>query len=134
MSLIFLTSTGISTGVVREAFVDRVGSDRTRRVAIITTASPEKAENKYAQLTRSQFQELGFTGNVVYLGISAGSVILGPTIKEASVVNPDPNGIGLTDFTGLGILAYEKTVPHKVIRLTDIQAMIVLGSDTQLVS
>ena len=72
--------------------------------------------------------------NVVYLGISAGSVILGPTIKEASVGNPDPNGIGLTDFTGLGILAYEKTVPHKVIRLTDIQAMIVLGSNTQLVS
>jgi len=58
MSLIFLTSTGISTGVVREAFVDRVGSDRTRRVAIITTASPEKAENKYASLPEVNFKSL----------------------------------------------------------------------------
>lgn len=77
----------------------------------------------------------------VYIGVSAGAIILAPTIKAAATIDPDPNEIGIQDFTGLDIigfevhphyepeeeqeiLAYEKTVPYKIMRLTNTQAFI----------
>lgn len=196
MSLIFLTSTGLSDEKVRQEFTSRIGPDRTRPVAIVTTAASEKSENKYAKFAHAQFKELGFStidfidiefdpikkltnypiiyvcgGNtfyllyhlkkigadklltkllkesdVIYVGVSAGSIVLCPTMKLAATVDPDPNEIGLTDLTGLGIvdfeiyphyelkyepelIAYEKTAQHKVVRLSNSQAMVISGRE-----
>lgn len=40
----------------------------------------------------------------VYVGVSAGSVIVGPSISIANEVEPDPNDIGLEDLTGFNII------------------------------
>ena len=39
-----------------------------------------------------------------YIGVSAGSLIVGPSIKIANEVHPDPNEVGLIDFTGFNIV------------------------------
>lgn len=41
--------------------------------------------------------------NGLYIGVSAGSIIVGPSINIAAEVEPDINDVGLTDLTGLGI-------------------------------
>lgn len=41
--------------------------------------------------------------NGVYVGVSAGSIIVGPSIDIANEVEPDPNDIGLEDLTGFNI-------------------------------
>jgi dipeptidase E len=200
MSIIFLTSTGLSDNKICREFVSRIGSDRSRRVAIVTTAASGKSENKYAQLARTQFESLGFHNidfvdiefgsaekltdyaviyvcggntfyllhqlkksgadkiliqllrntNVIYMGVSAGSIVLAPTIRAAATIDPDTNDIRLTDFTGLGIInfevhphyepaeeteiiAYEKTVPYKVVRLLNTQAMVLSGTNKKLI-
>lgn len=38
-----------------------------------------------------------------YIGVSAGSLIIGPSIKIAEEINPDLNEIGLIDLDGFGI-------------------------------
>ena len=147
--MIFLTSTGLSDEKIRQEFLRCVGTNRAKRVAIVTTAASGKAENKYAKLAETQFKELGFSAidfvdiefdsperlnryhiiyvcggntfyllyhlkkngadkilsrllnksNVIYIGVSAGSIVLAPTIQLAATVDPDPNDIGLTDLT-----------------------------------
>ncbi len=47
----------------------------------------------------------------VYVGISAGSIIVTPNIAVASVDDGDVNLSGLTDFTGLGLVDFEVS-PH----------------------
>lgn len=76
-----------------------------------------------------------------YLGISSGSLILGPSVILATEVTPDDNEVGLTDLTGLEIVPYtiyphyspeveedlvtfEKKHGVKVQRLTNEQAII----------
>ena len=61
MSSIFLTSTGLSDEKIRQEFMRRIGTDRTQRVAIVTTAASGKADNKYAKLAEAQFKKLGFS-------------------------------------------------------------------------
>lgn len=39
----------------------------------------------------------------IYIGVSAGSIIVGPSIKIAGEVVADENEVGLKDLTGLGI-------------------------------
>ncbi len=39
----------------------------------------------------------------LYIGVSAGSLIIGPSIEIANEVVPDPNDVDLKDFTGLNI-------------------------------
>ncbi len=39
----------------------------------------------------------------VYIGVSAGSLIVGPSIQIANEVHPDKNEVGLTDFNGFNI-------------------------------
>ena len=200
MSSIFLTSTGLSDEKIRQEFMRRIGTDRTQRVAIVTTAASGKADNKYAKLAEAQFKKLGFSavdfidiefdspkilnkyhiiyvcgGNtfyilyhlkksgadkvlskllkksdIIYIGVSAGSIVLAPTIRLAATVDPDPNDIGLTDFTGLGvidfeihphydpeqeseIINYEKNSNHKVIRLSNSQAFVLSDSKQKLI-
>jgi len=47
----------------------------------------------------------------VYVGVSAGSIIVGPSTEIANEVQPDPNEIGLSDFSGLSIIE-EIVLPH----------------------
>ena len=39
-----------------------------------------------------------------YIGVSAGSLIIGSSIKIASEIHPDINEVGLTDFKGFNII------------------------------
>ncbi len=41
--------------------------------------------------------------NGVYVGVSAGSIIVGPSTNIANEVEPDPNDIGLKDLSGFNI-------------------------------
>ena len=64
-----------------------------------------------------RFRESGFAdllkspllANKVYIGVSAGSNLAGPTIRQALPF--DPNDVGLTDFSGMG-LTTKATIPH----------------------
>lgn len=78
----------------------------------------------------------------IYVGVSAGSIILSPTIKVAAKIDPDTNYVEIEDLTGLNILdfeihphyelgeerevlAYENNSHYKVVRLTNTQALII---------
>jgi dipeptidase E len=51
------------------------------------------------------------TDSFVYIGVSAGALVLTPTIRLAAEVEPNDNDLGLTDFAGLQL--YPKEVyPH----------------------
>ncbi len=78
-----------------------------------------------------------FVGNGgLYIGVSAGSIIAGPSIKVLDYTKGDPNGIGLTDLSAMGfiskaivphyemhdekaVVAYEKESGVEVVRLRD---------------
>lgn len=49
--------------------------------------------------------------NGIYIGVSAGSIIVGPFINIANEVESDPNDIGLKDFTGFNITTHI-ILPH----------------------
>lgn len=57
------------------------------------------------------FERLTTDNHLLYMGVSAGSIILTPTIRIANEVAPDPNEEGLTDFSGLSIFS-EEICPH----------------------
>lgn len=40
----------------------------------------------------------------MYIGVSAGSLIVGPSIQIANEVHPDKNEVGMTDFAGFNIV------------------------------
>ncbi len=82
----------------------------------------------------------------VYVGVSAGSIIMGPLIGIAAPF--DQNEIGLKDLTGLNLIdsvitphytLEEKEIidkfegEHKIIRLTDQQAVLVLGDSIEVI-
>lgn len=168
-------------------------------VAIVTTAAEGKSENKYSQLAKKQFEELGFVvvdfvdletepqkdfssygviyvcgGNTfkllkfsrevnfkttienllardgVYIGVSAGSIIVGPSITIAGEIGPDENEVGLEDLTGFGIsnliilphyspeiegevIAFENKYSVKVERLSNSQAILIENDQQTLV-
>lgn len=149
---LLLTSTGLSSENIAKRFQSFFADPGSQAVAIVTTAAEGKDKNKYSQLAKRQFEEMGFTkidfvdleaepdrdfssygviyvcgGNTfkllkfareanfkisienllsrggVYVGVSAGSIIVGPSINIANEVEPDPNDIGLEDLTGFNI-------------------------------
>jgi dipeptidase E len=86
----------------------------------------------------------------VYVGVSAGAIILSPSIEAAATIEPDPNTVGLEDFTGLALVdfevhphyeepvepevrSYESTSRRRVIRLSNAQAVSVTGDQLVLV-
>ena len=88
--------------------------------------------------------------NGVYVGVSAGSIIVGPSIDIANEVEPDPNDIGLEDFTGLNLTqliilphyspeieeqtkAFEEKYRTSVERLSDSQAILLENGKKTLV-
>lgn len=103
-----------------------------------------------------QFKNTGFDKKVieftnsgkVYVGVSAGSVIAGPDISIASPF--DPNDVGLKDTKGLCVTdaiicphyqrkeesiisEFEKENNCKILRLTDNQALEVLGGVSKII-
>lgn len=149
---LLLTSTGLSSENIAKRFQNFFTDPGSKAVAIVTTAAEGKEQNKYSQLAKKQFEEMGFTKidfidfeteparnfstyeviyvcggnsfkllkfareanfqssidnllkrNGVYVGVSAGSIIVGPSIDIANEVEPDPNDIGLEDLTGFNI-------------------------------
>lgn len=193
---LFLTSTGLTSPAVRAAFALAAEQLANKKVALVTTASEDKERNQYAQLGKSQLNELGFAvdfvdlqtdpkfdfssydaiyvngGNTftllkyaneakfkesvlalldrggIYVGVSAGAIIACPDMTVAIDVEPDPNEVGLTDFTALhlvdfyldvhytsaneaALVAYEKKYDRQVERLTDEQALKVQDGNVQ---
>jgi dipeptidase E len=86
----------------------------------------------------------------VYIGVSAGSIILAPTIQIAVSVDPEPNEIGISDLTGLNLISfevhphyestqdielslYQKITKNKIIRISNSQALIISDSGQEVV-
>lgn len=196
---LLLTSTGLTSENVSLKFKGLVSNPKNTSVAIVTTAAEGKSENKYSQLAKKQFEELGFLavdfvdletepqkdfssydviyvcgGNTfkllkfareanfktaienllerdgVYIGVSAGSIIVGPSIVIAGEVAADSNDIGLEDLTGFGItdliilphyspeieeevIAFENKYSVKVERLNNSQAILIENDQENLV-
>lgn len=196
---IILTSTGLSAEPVRRASEIFFNSLPQKSVAIITTAAEGKENNKYSNLAKSQFRELGFNvidfvdiennpqanfskysviyvcgGNTfkllkyareanfkntivrlferdgIYIGVSAGAIILAPTTQIAASVDPEPNEVGITNLEGLDLIdfevhphydlshdkelsAYQKITANKIVRISNSQAVIIRGAEQQVV-
>ncbi|KKW18085.1 MAG: hypothetical protein UY60_C0022G0003 [Parcubacteria group bacterium GW2011_GWB1_50_9] len=86
----------------------------------------------------------------VYIGVSAGAIILAPTIQIAASVDPEPNEVGITDLTGLNIInfeihphydsthdeelfSYQKITKNKIVRISNSQALVIKNSKQELV-
>ncbi|MCL4374796.1 peptidase E [Patescibacteria group bacterium] len=86
----------------------------------------------------------------LYIGISAGSYIVCPTIEQSNWKHQDRNKVGLTDLTGLGLVPFlitahyteayrpiiERAAPttkYPVVALNDRQAILVKGDRYKLV-
>jgi dipeptidase E len=104
----------------------------------------------------SQLRKYGVDGKLidmvkdgkVYLGVSAGTVIAGP---DASIASPfDENDVGLTDMRGMQLIdcvitphydkkeqsiidAYAEKSSHRLIRLKDGQAVLVIDEQEQII-
>lgn len=150
---LLLTSNGFYTEKIKEQFLKLLdGVPKAMNVAIITTASPKKEKNPFAQKAKRDFKEMGFekfefidvefddpkrllgkdviyinggnpfhllfhvkksgadkilqqlaTQNVVIVGVSAGSVILGPNIKVVHFFTPEMNVHKMKDFSALDL-------------------------------
>lgn len=188
---LLLTSTGLTSENIAQEFKSIVVNPENHLVAIITTAAEGKAENKYSQLAKKQFESMGFVtvdfvdletepqkdlysygiiyvcgGNTfkllkyakdadfkssienllkrngVYIGVSAGSIIVGPSIEIAGEVSADKNEIGLEDLSGFNITdliilphysieveeetkAFEAKHGVSVVRISNSQAILV---------
>lgn len=57
-----------------------------------------------------------------YLGVSAGTIILSPTIEVANEITPDPNEIGLTDLTALNLIPFHVVVHFEESQEKEIRA------------
>lgn len=165
MKKILLTSNGLSTSEIKEAFHEMTGNDmKNIRVLFIPTASRTEEELVYVRKTYeelltagimpehitafdidkcledrecydpyafecfvvcggntyyllSKLKESGFLDKiakavekgVLYVGVSAGSVIASPSIDHISFL--DENDIRLEDFSAMGFVC-EQIVPH----------------------
>lgn len=56
-------------------------------------------------------ERLSGTSNLIYIGVSAGSILLTPTVRLANEVEPDPNDEGVDDFSGLSFFP-DEIYPH----------------------
>ena len=85
---------------------------------------------------------------VVYVGVSAGSIILGPDIELTAT--PDPNDINLQDTKGLGLVdaalsphyckeeeeivkEWSSKADYEILPLTDNQALLVTDDKTEII-
>ena len=86
--------------------------------------------------------------NKLYLGVSAGTVVMGPNIEAA--IPYDENVVNISDFTGLNIVdeiinphheskdeentkRYEEKLHHKILRLNDNQALLIIDNEKKVI-
>ena len=86
----------------------------------------------------------------VYLGLSAGSYVAGPTIETAAWKHADRNKVGLKNLTGLNLVPFlitahfeenlrpaiekcAKSTKREVIVLTDEQAVLINGKSMKII-
>lgn len=87
----------------------------------------------------------------LYVGVSAGGIVVTPTIAIAGVEPGDPNNVGMQDFTGLNIVDFEfsphvpdmvsyelveeysKTTHNKIYSVDDYAAVLVQDSKMSIV-
>jgi len=86
----------------------------------------------------------------LYIGVSAGSLIVGPSVQIANEISADRNDVGVSDFTGMGIVdkilfphyesKYEMEIKNfelknnvTVTRLTNNQAVMIIGQEANLI-
>lgn len=84
----------------------------------------------------------------IYIGVSAGSILLGPNIEIASLGDKDKCGV--KDFTGLNLInmaicphfdkkeyqaveEFKKKVDYSIIPLTDNQALLILDNEVKII-
>ncbi len=107
-------------------------------------------------LLMQKMRECGFKNALIpfldrgglYVGVSAGSIVVGPSIEIAGPW--DPNEVGLTDLTGLEIVDFavtphydkkdqtiinelQKKASYEIVPLTDQQAMFIDGGKRTLI-
>lgn len=85
---------------------------------------------------------------LVYVGMSAGSIVAGPTIETAAPF--DPNDIGIKDFSGMNLTAhivvphysekrkeivkkFQEILPYEIVAVKDTQALAVWGDKKEIV-
>ncbi|MCG7380827.1 Type 1 glutamine amidotransferase-like domain-containing protein [Paenibacillus sp. ACRSA] len=153
MGSLLLTSCGFNTEDIKNQFLSFIERDISQlKVSIITTASPMKENNRYAQRAVQDFRDMGFqhidfvdiefddpqllihsdviyinggnpftllyyakksgadeiiktlaAQNVIIVGVSAGTLLLGPNINIVDFFTPQMNTMDLTDFKALGV-------------------------------
>ncbi len=87
----------------------------------------------------------------LYVGVSAGGIVVTPNISIAGVEFGDPNNIGMQDFTGLNIVDFEfsphvpdmvtyesveeysKTTPNKIYAVDDYAAVLVQDNKASII-
>lgn len=161
MSVVILTSNGFSSEDIKCKFLELINATKINyRATIITTASPQKQNNKYAIKAKEDLIKLGIkelefcdvehdnltflkSSNIVYIlggnpfyllhnlkksgaekilkrlhneetvfiGVSAGAMVLGPSIGVANFFTPEMNHLALADFKALGLTTLE-VFPH----------------------
>lgn len=90
--------------------------------------------------------------NKVYVGVSAGTILVTPNIGIANVEPGDPNDVGLTDLRGLSLVnfevsphtpeyvsysnveAYAQIIPNDLYALDDQSAIKVIDSNFEIIS
>jgi len=151
-SYLILTAAAFMNPRIKNFIQEKISLLKDRRIAIITTASTDKENNKYSIIAKDIYLNMN-TNSVVFvdietepnfdfsktdvihicggntfkllhfariakldlsinnllskggvcIGVSAGSLVLGPSVKIASEVRPDINEINEKDYTGLGL-------------------------------
>lgn len=89
---------------------------------------------------------------IVYIGVSAGSIIMTPHIGVASIDNGDTNLAGITDLTGFGfvpfelsphtpemvsvsaVAAYASTIQHKLYAINDTSALCIKDGRLKIIN
>jgi dipeptidase E len=86
----------------------------------------------------------------MYVGVSAGSLIVGPSTLIANEINPDPNEAEIKDFSSLNltnitvfphyeegyesdIKNFEKRYGVKITRITNNQAVLISGENVEII-
>ncbi len=86
----------------------------------------------------------------LYVGVSAGSYIVCPTIEQATWKHQDRNRVGMVDFTALNLVPFlitahfeekyksiveqaAKITDYPIVALTDRQAIVVRGKKVQII-
>ena len=90
--------------------------------------------------------------NIVYVGVSAGSIIVTPSIGIAPIDNGDDNTPGITDLAGLHFIDFEvsphtpemvsvtaneeyaKSISHKLFAYNDASAICVIDSEVTIIN